>query len=415
MSDSSPPPTPSNPQDSSNRSGSDSGRPPVDPRGVLSAPPPPPPPPGGGYPGYMPPAPQPVSRGKGVASRIVGGLVASLLLFSLVVNVYLFIFMVSVTAGPHEQVYQDGDAGHRIVILPITGLIDESTAVNVRQALSALAKDLPTAIVLRVDSGGGYVQPSDLIWHYLKAFKDKHQIPIVASFGQIAASGGYYVSASSDVIFAEPTTITGSIGVLSTAFTMDELLEKVGVTPEIASATQSPEKDVANNIFRPWNEADRMEQQELIDWMYERFVTVVADGRSSHLSMEELRLVADGSVYNSDQAIANKLVDKTGYITDAIDEAAALGNVPAGTTPKVTVISRPYRPGLMGLLGYHGQSSAGSSDASGLGALLTGGRIDGESVRRVMLELASPRLVYQYAGYGAGTGGGGRSGVGAGD
>src|SRR5690606_2688533 len=114
-----------------------------------------------------------------------------------------------------------------------------------------LRENKPKALILRIDSGGGTVGASDRIWNELARFRQETEIPIVASFGSIAASGGYYIAAGADHIIAEPTCITGSIGVMANVMTFDRLLDKVGVTPEVLVAQGSPEKDVANNVFRP--------------------------------------------------------------------------------------------------------------------------------------------------------------------
>lgn len=358
--------------------GPDGSRPPTS---SWNAPPPPPPPGYGQMYAAPAPAPAPASRMGGIMTRVITGLVASLLLISIVLNFYLGIFFVSSMRGPQETPYsKGGDVGSRIVILPVSGTIDETTSVNLRKSLEALRENPPKAIVLRVDSPGGGVSASDRIWHELKKFKAEFKIPIVASFGSLAASGGYYISADSDYIFVEPTTITGSIGVIAQAFTVQNLLEKVGVTPEVIAATQATKKDTLSP-FRAWTDKDRAELRMILDQAYVRFVDIVAKGRSKHLTHDQVLALATGEVFTSKQALDNKLADEEGYLDAAISKAKSLAGIPESTTPAVMVISPHKDFSLMSLLG---QSHV--TPASEL--------LDSNKLRRVAGELATPRLEY---------------------
>ncbi len=349
---------------------SGSARPAVTPGPAMPPPPPP---------GYYPPPPPQKPRG-GVLARIVASVVTSVLVLSILVNIYLGGMLVSMTSGPSEATYQPGNADHRIVILPIRGLIDDDAYEFVRRSLQQLRQEPPKALVLRVDSGGGFVAPSDQIWHELERFKKETAIPIVASFGSIAASGGYYVAMAADHLLAEPTTVTGSIGVMAQAFTIDQLLGKVGVTPEVLVATDSPEKDTANDIMRPWTERDRQQVRTLLDHAHRQFVVAVTTGRSGALSEEEIREVAKGQIFTAHEAEAARVVDGIGYLEDAIAEAASRANVPAGVDPRVTVIRQPRGFGMLGLLG---------SRSSGSIAELSPGKL-----RAWLIEQTLPRLMY---------------------
>lgn len=279
-------------------------------------------------PGYaaLPAAPAPPAKSR-LLARIVPALVSSVLILSLFFNFYAWLLFKASASGPSEQIYQVGDVETRIVILPIKGLIDDSTTGFVRSALQALSNDTPQALILRIDSGGGTVGGSDRTYHALMKFKQKFKIPIVASFGSYAASGGYYVALPADYIFVEPTTITGSIGVMGGAFTAKELLDKVGIKSEILTATQSPEKDAANTMWRDWTDRDRKVVRNILDQAYDRFVEVVAEGRSSKLTLEQAKAVASGAVYTASEAIANGLVDESGYLDAAIEKAAQLAGL----------------------------------------------------------------------------------------
>jgi protease-4 len=325
-----------------------------------------------------PPAPR---RGS-IVGRILTSIVTTLLVASILLNFYLGAIFISMSSGPSEIAYTPGDAAHRIVILPIEGGINDDMAQFVRKALLSLRETPPAAIVLRVDSGGGGVSASDQIWHYLSQYKQDHpDLPIVASFGSVAASGGYYVSADADFIMAEATCITGSIGVMAPYMTFDQLLEKIGVTPEVLVATQSPEKDVANNLFRAWTDEDRQVVRVLLDNAYERFVEVVALGRSDELTAERVKELATGRVFTATQAVDAKLVDGIGYLDQAIDKAKELAAIPANVTPKVTIIREPRGFGVLGLLG-----SRKSADLSSITA---------EQLQSWIRELRVPRPAYE--------------------
>jgi len=308
-------------------------RPTIDPVAATAPSPPP---------GYPPMAFAPPKQ-SGVFKRVFGGVLVSIFLFSLILNVYMAGLIYKMTAGPREVEYAEGDAEHRIVILPVRGLINDETSSFIHNALEALKKNPPAAVILRVDSGGGMVGPSDRIWHELVLFKKELEIPVIASFGSVAASGGYYIAAASDLIVAEPTCITGSIGVMAQAFTVEQLLGKIGVTPEVLVATGSPQKDVANNLMRPWTDTDRDKLRMVLDHAYEQFVTVVEQGRGqvTDLTSEQVRVLADGRIFTADVAKDEKLIDEVGYLDDAIRVTKESLSLPSGVDPQVTVIGAP--------------------------------------------------------------------------
>ncbi len=336
---------------------------------------PPPPPPW--WPPY-PPGPPPVSRRRLIFTRVVSGLITSTFIFSIVLNIYLVIMVASMFAGPSESTYAEGDRRRRIVIVPINGAIGDQTAKFVHAALKRLRDDPPKAVILRVDSPGGGVAASDRIWHELVQFKQETRIPLVASFGASATSGGYYVSAPADHILAEPTTVTGSIGVIAQAFTLQELLRKVGITPEIVAATAATKKDRLNPM-REWTDEDRVVLRMILDDAYERFVDVVAQGRQGRLTAEEVRALATGEVYTCAQAISNKLVDEQGYLDAAIAKAKELAGIPADVTPMVTTMAPSESLGWLGLLRGPGQDL----DA-----------VSGRQLQQWLQELTIPRFEY---------------------
>ncbi|MBN1311984.1 MAG: signal peptide peptidase SppA [Anaerolineae bacterium] len=174
------------------------------------------------------------------------------------------------------------------------------------------------AIILRINSPGGGVVASDEIHHALKQV-DK---PIVVSMGELAASGGYYIAAPSDFIYATPHTLTGSIGVISQFIVAEELLDEVGISME--TITSGTVKDFGSP-YRDMTEEERAYWQTLTDEIYEGFIEIVADGRN--MDKDTVRELADGRIYTGQQALALGLVDAIGYYDDAVDKAAELGGI----------------------------------------------------------------------------------------
>jgi protease-4 len=272
----------------------------------------------------------------------------------------------------------------QILVVPIEGGIDDGMARFVAECAREIdAGNSPDAIILRVDSGGGGVSASDRIWKVIQDWQTKG-IPVVASFGGTAASGGYYVACSCDQIVAEPTCITGSIGVIAQMFTLQGLTEKVGIEPLTIVANGSPRKDVANDMFRAWTDKDQAVVQGILDDAYATFTKRVLDGRAIQFSdLSDVQQVADGSVYTAQRALDAGLVDSIGYLEDAIATAESL----AGLTAGAAAVSRLSRPsGLFDNPFGVTTSSTASSVLGGLGQ---------RDLRDLAAELAQPRLMYQ--------------------
>jgi len=226
-----------------------------------------------------------------------------------------------------ETVVQD-KGWNKILILDINGFLSDVgpwkpysppvTVLNdVKEKLRKAEKDSRIkGVILRINSPGGTVTASDSIYDEIKQFKEKKRVPVAAQMMDTAASGGYYVALAADRIVAQPTSITGSIGVMVQKFDVHELLAKIGV---MNTPVKSGEHKDIGSPFRPQTEEEQKLLQKTIDELYGRFVQTVADNRKG-LTRDEVLALADGRIYTSEQALKNRLIDRIGYLNDAIDE-----------------------------------------------------------------------------------------------
>lgn len=339
-----------------------------------------------------PPSPRPqvvhvVSKPGGIWRAV--GIVAGLFLFAVVffMGLALGIGVMVVGASVEEvmvrQTYRDGDS-RLIAVIPIEGVIDARQSDFVHSAVENVLDDRHVkAVVLRVDSPGGGVTASDQIWYEVNRLKAKG-LPVIASYGSVAASGGYYVSCGADHIMAEETTITGSIGVIAQVLTLEGLMNKVGVEPVTLVATGSPDKSVANDIFRSWNDRDKATVRTMLDSAYATFRNRVETGRKTVISdPATLDGIANGTIYTAMQAKENGLIDGIGYLNDAIAVAEQRAGLTAGAS---TVQILRWPPTLMdALVGAEASRSGHQSIVSSLNA---------ESIRALVNELAMPRAMY---------------------
>ncbi|HKX19091.1 MAG TPA: signal peptide peptidase SppA, partial [bacterium] len=247
----------------------------------------------------------------------------------------------AVAVIPVRGAIQMGESRPRAPIpLPFARGEASGHASLVRAIRSVARNPLFGAIVLTVDSPGGSALASDLIW---RAVVQANRVkPVVAYFGNTAASGGYYIAAGARRIIAQAGTLTGSIGVISGKFTIQELADRAGVHQEIltrgeAAAMTSP--------FRPFSPEERRRLRTQAEKIYARFVDRVAEGR--RLSREQVRTVARGRVWTGRQALQHRLVDRLGDFYAAVDTAKELmGLAPARVVP--VFIVRPPRAVTIG-------------------------------------------------------------------
>jgi len=196
-----------------------------------------------------------------------------------------------------------------------TGITPDRTDDLLEQAA---ANPNVKAVVLRINSPGGSAVASDQIYHALLDFEK----PVVVWMGEMAASGGYYISCAGDHVFAHPDTLTGSIGVISQFINAEELLNEIGV--DVVVITSGPRKDMGS-LFRGMTEEEQALWQTVTDEIYDGFVEIVAQARD--LPLEDVRELADGRVYTGRQALELGLVDEVGMLDDAIAKAAEMGGI----------------------------------------------------------------------------------------
>jgi protease-4 len=228
----------------------------------------------------------------------------------------------------------DGGAplfGPRVAIVELEGLIAETDDL-VRELRQHRDNPSVRAVVIRINSPGGVVAPTQEVYDALLRVREAGK-PVVASLGAVAASGGYYAAVAADQIYANPGTLTGSIGVIMQLANVDTLLKRVGVDFVVVKAGQF--KDIGNPA-RPMTPEERRVVQSLLEDVHGQFIEAVARGRK--LDRSAVVQFADGRVFSGTQALDLRMIDALGGLEDAVNAAAKLANLP--TPPPV---ERPRR------------------------------------------------------------------------
>ncbi|TVM01028.1 MAG: signal peptide peptidase SppA [Candidatus Brocadia sp. WS118] len=250
---------------------------------------------------------------------------------------------------PLRETTVSGSGRDKILIIDVSGIISEERkrglaglsdepdmVARIKEELNTAAGDKHMkAVILRINSPGGTVTASDMIYHEIEQFKENTDIKVIACIMDLGASGGYYVAVSADKIIAHPTTVTGSIGVIMLNLSVEGLLQKIGVKD--ASIKTGEHKDMGSPL-KAMTDEERKIFQGIMNNMYERFLSVIAENRKE-LTQEKLRSLADGRIYTSQQAVEYGLIDQIGYL----DEAILLAKKDAGLTKARVVIY--HRPG----------------------------------------------------------------------
>ncbi len=255
---------------------------------------------------------------------------------------------------PLREQTVEGSGSAKILLLDLSGVISEeplftlggqaprvSLLARVREELQkAEDDDRVQALVVRINSPGGTATASDIVYRELSAFKARRKIPVIAAIMDVGASGGYYVALAADTIVAHPTTVTGSIGVVMLTLNAEGLLQKVGVAP---LAIKSGAKKDMGSPFRGLSDEERQIFQGVIDDLYGRFVSLIVKER--RIPEDKVRAFADGRIYTAQQAKALGLVDRVGYLEEAVEAAKQAARLPEA---RVVMYHRPreYRSNI---------------------------------------------------------------------
>jgi len=239
------------------------------------------------------------------------------------------IFSINMTPGlsPLKEKTVSGSGDDKVVLVDIKGVISNKKQVSalgvetnvglvdqVREALKKAENDKDVkALILRINTPGGTVTSSDIIYHEIKTFKERKNIKVYAIVMDLAASGGYYVAQAADQIIVHPTSLTGSIGVIALKMNFSGLMNKVGVDFEVVKS--GDHKDFLSP-FRALTDDERLIFQKTIDDLHQRFVSTIEDNRKQ-LNRDEIEKLADGRIYTSQQALDVKLIDQIAYMDEA--------------------------------------------------------------------------------------------------
>ncbi len=331
---------------------------------------------------YPPPPP----RRRGLK---VYAIIATFLLLMCFAAIFILIVMVSfmgaalggsASDSPAQRVQAETvtDGGHeRVAILPISGTIDAHMVEKVHNFCEYIKQDNKIkAVVIEVDSPGGTVTASDEIYHMLLQLKTSRKL--VVSMRSLAASGGYYLSMAADKLYAEPTTLTGSIGVIWPSFQVTKLMDNIGVKPEFVKSDNAAEFKDAGSPFKEMTEQDRAYIKGILNNAHDKFASIVDTGRKGKLTLP-VKEVAIGKIWTSDEAKKIGLIDEIAYT----DEVCANVAKDAGIS-NPTVVRLKNRGGLFDILGAK--------------TPFTGGKVEVHIDPSDLKESVSPSLEYRYEG-----------------
>lgn len=211
---------------------------------------------------------------------------------------------------------------------------ENPTALFIEKVDKAAADSSVRAIVLRLNSPGGGVAASDICYAHLLAAKKARQIPVVAVFEDMGTSGAYYIACAADKIIAHPASITGAVGVIAEAVSINGTLHKIGI--DVRTIAAGPHKAMANP-FEPLSDKDMAILQSIVDGFQQRFLGIVRTARPN-MTADQFASATDGRVFSAPQALDLGLIDSIGYVEDAIAQAKSLAGI---SRARVVIYHRP--------------------------------------------------------------------------
>lgn len=235
---------------------------------------------------------------------------------------------------PLKEFTLEGVGSDKVLLISVTGLISDSPKKDLISTSPSVVEEVVTqinkakrdkqikAVLFKINSAGGTITASDLLYHEISAYKEKTGVKIVVSMMDVAASGAYYISLPADIIMAHPTTITGSVGVISLQPKVAGLMNKLGLGVDIKKFGRH--KDMGSP-FRESSEEEQKLMQKAVNDFGERFIGLVKKHRK--LSPQALTEVSTARVFLADEALGLGLVDKIGYISDALQEAKKIAGI----------------------------------------------------------------------------------------
>lgn len=325
------------------------------------------------------------------------GIAGGLFFFSIITNIATsFAFkdvesslndLLASNAGFVEEVIEEGNEMEKIAVLDLNGVIQdtgEATSVftsagynhkGFMKKLEQVKDDSSVkAVIIQVNTPGGGVVESAQIHDKIKEIQEETKKPVYISMGSMAASGGYYVSAPADKIFASPETLTGSLGVIMQSVNYAGLAEKYGV--DFVTIKSGPYKDIMSPS-REMTEEEKKILQDMINNSYEGFVKVISEGRN--MPVAKVKEIADGRIYDGRQAKELNLIDEFGYVEDVIETMKKDHNLKDAKVVKYTEN-----------LGIGSMFSMGAQK-------MMGNDIEMAGLMKLLSQPNSPRLMYLYA------------------
>lgn len=296
------------------------------------------------------------------------GMVAAILLAAagcITVNAFPTNEMTQVTVAKSGRFFEK----NRIALIDVTGilrsgdggfsLLGGTTVGELQEQLDRAAADRGVkAVVLRINTPGGEVSASDTMFRAIQRFRETTGRPVVASIVDLGTSGGYYISLGADRIVACPTAITGSVGVIMEFINVEGLFNKIGVQSQ--TIVSGPRKD-AGSPFRPMTPEEKELMAGVNGTLFKRFTDLVTASRHE-MTAEDMAVISDGRIVTADQALKLKMIDRIGYLEDALSDARVM----AGVSSADVILYRPQSNGLANIYASSGMTTDFAQKAAAL-------------------------------------------------